>query len=261
MALSSEDLRSREAEAVILVKAAPQAGQKHGEVVCCAGMDNDGNWLRLYPVSFKTLEESQKFKRWDRIQFKWRLPNDDSRVESRRVDQHTIEIIGSLLKRERSAFLSRSIVTSLEREREAGRSFALLQSEILDFSAEKKSSEELSEERTRFDNMRIQAAQDLFNTEKIIPHVPCPFKFKYKYRTEDGLREGTCQDWEIEATYFKWSRRYGEQQAIERMIQRFGEEYPEKGMLLAMGTHRHWKDRWLINGVIRYHPIKQLSFL
>jgi hypothetical protein len=74
-------------EAVVIVKAAPQVGRRYGETVCCAGIDIYGNWLRLYPVSFRTLEESKKFGRWDRIKFDWRMPNDDKRTESRRVDQ------------------------------------------------------------------------------------------------------------------------------------------------------------------------------
>jgi hypothetical protein len=55
---------------------------------------------------------------------------------------------------------------------------------------------------------------------------PAPYKFKYGYRTEDGSRQGTCQDWEIEATFFKWSKDYGESKALEFMQTRFGEEYP-----------------------------------
>jgi hypothetical protein len=39
----------------------------------------------------------------------------------------------------------------------------------------------------------------------------------------------------------------------------FGEEYPAKGMLLAMGTHSQYPDTWLINGVIRLDDVKQLS--
>jgi hypothetical protein len=70
-----------------------------------------------------------------------------------------------------------------------------------------------------------------------------------------------CQDWEIEATYFKWTREYGEKSALERMQRVFGEDYPKKGMLLAMGTHRHWKSRWLINGVIRFNEDLQLDLL
>jgi hypothetical protein len=39
----------------------------------------------------------------------------------------------------------------------------------------------------------------------------------------------------------------------------FGDEYPEKGMLLAMGTHSLYPDTWLINGVIRQNEIVQGS--
>ena len=261
MALSPNDLRSRESECVILVKAAPQAGQKHGEVVCCAGMDRDGNWLRLYPVSFKSLEEGQKFARWDRIQFNWRFSPGDSRSESRRVDQHTIRIVGQMKQPERSRFLAKSSVTSLDRELAAGRSLALLRAEISEFLIERKNAVEVEAERTRFNEMRSRAAQDLFNTAPMIPHTPCPYRFKYRYRTNDGAREGTCQDWEIEATFFRWSRQYGEKDALAKMRQVFGEEYPQKGMLLAMGTHRHWKNRWLINGIIRFEEDDQLAFL
>ena len=80
----------------------------------------------------------------------------------------------------------------------------------------------------------------------MIPYKPCPYRFKYRYRTDDGVREGTCQDWEIEATFFKWAKRYGE-------------EYPTKGMLLAMGTHSLHPNTWLINGVVRLDDIQQLS--
>ena len=248
---------SGSAEAVVIVKAAPQVGQRHGETVCCAGIDLYGNWLRLYPVSFRTLDEGQKCGRWDRIRFKWRRPNDDPRIESRRVDQQSIEIVGELKPAEREAFLAKLIVTSLACERDAGRSFALLKPEILSFNAERKSDAELAEEKNRFAALHAQA--DLFNTKPVIPYHPCPYHFRYKYKIDDGVREGTCQDWEIEATFFNWSRRYGEQQALDHMRRVFGEEYPTKGMLLAMGTHSLYPDTWLINGVIRLDEVRQLS--
>jgi hypothetical protein len=254
-------LQSREAEAIIIVKAAPQAGKVHGEVVCCAGLDAYGKWLRLYPVSFRSLDQSQKFGRWDRIKFNWRIPNDDPRQESRRVDQHTIEIVGELKQSEKERFLAKSIVTSLKREHAEGRSLALLKPDVREFVIQKKSPEDMEEERSSFDAMRALAANDLFKAGSIIPHSPCPYIFKYRYKTDDGNREGTCQDWEIEATFWRWSREYGEKDALERMQKRFGEEYPSKGMLLAMGTHRHWKHQWLINGVIRFDEIKQGTLL
>jgi hypothetical protein len=180
-------------------------------------------------------------------------------VESRRVDQDTIEIVGELKPHERERFLARSIVTGLDKERAAGKSLALLKPEIIEFKIESKGEEEIAAERAQFDLLRAQP--DLFNTKPMIPLSPCPYRFKYHYRTEDGEREGTCQDWEIEAAYFNWSRRYGDNQAIAYLQKVFGEEFPAKGMLLAMGTHSRYPDRWLINGVVRLDEIKQLSML
>lgn len=248
--------RSGSTEAVVIIKAAPQVGQRHGETVCCAGIDLYGNWLRLYPVSFRLLEDRRKFGRWDRIQFKWRLPNDDTRPESRRVDQDSIVIVGELKKAERERFLAKSIVTSLQREREAGRSLALLKPEILEFVVEKKEASEIAEENARFEALRAQT--DLF-AKQATPYQPCPYRFRYRYRTEDGERFGTCQDWETEAAFFNWSRQYGESRAVDEVRKVFGEEYPRKGMLLAMGTHSQYPDTWLINGIVRLPDIEQGS--
>jgi hypothetical protein len=245
-------------EAIVIIKAAPQVGQRHGETVCCAGIDLYGQWLRLYPVSFRMLDDGQKFGRWDRIKFKWRRPNDDPRPESRRVDQQSIEIVGKLKQSERERFLANSSVTSLVREREAGRSLALLRAEILEFKYERKSKNDLAEEAQRFETIRAQA--DHF-AQQVTPYQPCPYHFRYRYRIDDGLREGTCQDWEIEATFFNWAKLYGEARALADMTRVFGEEYPTRGMLLAMGTHSLYPDTWLINGVIRMDVVRQTSLL
>ena len=251
--------KSGTAEAIVIVKAAPQVGAAHGETVCCAALDLHGRWLRLYPIQFRHLEASQKFGRWDRIRFGWRKPSSDIRVESRRVDQDTLEIVGELKPRERQSFLTKSIVTGLKKERELGRSLALLQAHNLKFSVEKKEESELEEQRKEF--RELQTQQDLFRTKHLVPYEPSPYKFKYHYTSEDGERLGTCQDWEIEATFFKWSKKYGESEALDRMKTTFGEEYPQKGMLLAMGTHSRWPEVWLINGVIRLDQTDQLAFL
>lgn len=128
-------MRSGETEAIVIIKAAPQVGQRHGETVCCAGIDLQGHWLRLYPISFRTLDQGQKFGRWDRVRFRWRIPNNDHRIESRHVDQDSLEIVGTLRKAERERFLAKSIVTSLDKERKEGKSLALLKAEILGFRA------------------------------------------------------------------------------------------------------------------------------
>lgn len=250
---------SGESEAVILIKATPQISKRHRETVCCAAVDLYGNWLRLYPVSFRYLEDGQKFQRWDCVKFRWRLPRDDRRIESRRIDQDTLIISGELKQKERHNFLSNLIVTSLDKEYQKGRSLALLDAEIKEFYYEKKSEDELLSQELKLRFLHDQP--DLLNTRHLIPISPVPYKFKYRYRTEDGNREGTCQDWETDTTFFKWKNLYGEKTALELMVKRFGEEIPKSGILLAMGTHSRRQNQWLINGIIQHKKSNQLLLI
>lgn len=243
------------AEAVILVKASPQFGKNHGETVCCAGVDLRGHWLRLYPVTFRTLDQASQFGRWDIIRFKCRKPDSDDRPESRRVDHQSIEIIGKLKPSERQSFLAPLEVTSVSAAKANGLSLALLRPRNPVFAIERKTDDEIEEERAR--NKAYAAQPDLFNSVRLIPLEPCPYRFKYRYETDDGRREGTCQDWETDATFFHWSKQYGEATALAHMEKAFGKDYPAKGMVLAMGTHSLYPDVWLINGVIRLDEIVQ----
>ncbi len=67
---------------VILVKALPQASKKYGETVCCAGVTANGDWKRLFPVRFRNLDGVSTFNRWDWVNFNFRKPVTDNRVES-----------------------------------------------------------------------------------------------------------------------------------------------------------------------------------
>lgn len=250
------DTPSGEIEAIVLVKAAPQVGQKHGETVCCAALDINKNWLRLYPITFRKLNDAQKFNRWDHLRFKCCHAPDDPRSESRRVEQRSLEIIGKLEKMpEKQNFLASSIVTSVDKEQEQGRSLALLKAEILDFIPEKRTKDEIRREKAKFDDLRNQL--EMFDASSVVPYTPCPYRFKYHYKSDDGKRTGTCQDWEIEAAYYNWSIEYGPKEALDKICKVFGEEHPRKGMLLAMGTHSLYPNKWLINGAVRLDEIKQ----
>lgn len=252
-----------EDEAFILVKAAPRRSQTFGETVCCAGVDRHGAWVRLYPVSFRLLRDAQRFGRWDHVQYRWSKPKAtrDVRNESRRVDPNSVEIVGHLRRAERNPLVARCAVTSLQREQEEGRSLALLKGEILEFWFERRSEEELAKQEHVLKQLRSQ--NDLFApAASLIPARTCPYSFHYRFRDEDRVREGTCQDWETEQTYFARLRdQSSEAAALEWMANKFGREYPQKGMALAMGTHRHRPEQWLINGVIRLDDEPQLRML
>lgn len=241
-----------EDEAFVIVKAAPRVSQQYGATVCCAAIDRNGCWVRLYPVSFRYLDQRQQFRRWDRIRYRWRRPRAtaDQRGESRRVDDKSIEIVGALPKAERSELLHRTAVTSLKAERAAGRSLALLQMEFVRFDIVRRSAEEVGRELANRKAIREQG--DMFQLSENVSADASPYAFKYTYRDDDGEHTGTCQDWETEATFLRRRHEFGsEAQALDWMQHKFGVDLPQRGIMLAMRTHRRWPDQWLINGVIQ----------
>lgn len=254
---NSTDSKSGKAKTVVLIKAAPVIGKKHGETVCCAGIDIYGKWHRMYPVSFRLLEDAKRFSRWDIVTYNWRRPTDDDRTESRHVDSQSLEIAGSLKKSERANFLDNHIVTSLKAETEAGRSLALLRPVIKEFVITPKAKTEVEAEQRKIDNYHAQS--DMFAPAPGVPRIACPYEFKYKYRTDDGDRTGTCQDWETEATFYKWRNEYGEVGAISHMQETYGQTLPKRGLYFAMGTHSLHRDTWLINGLVQLTATKQQS--
>ena len=244
------------AEAIIIVKASPQLGDKHGETVCTAGVTRDGRWVRLYPIAFRTLEETQQFARWDVVRYRWHRPKDDPRVESQRVEHHTLRVTGSIRAPDRFGLVAPMIKDSLVRERAEGRSLAFIRPTIRRFVVEKKPEDEFRADAERY---ALHAKQiDMF-LKQVVPYKPCPYAFRYEYDTADGRRTGSCQDWETEATFFNWMKLYGEEKALEMMQKRWGEEMPDKGVLFAMGTHSLYPDTWLINGIIQMGEMGQLS--
>lgn len=78
---------------LVAVKAYPNSSTKYVETVCCAGVDlNTNQWLRLYPIPFRLLDDEKKFKKYSIIEADCRKATDDHRPESYKVNVDTIKI-------------------------------------------------------------------------------------------------------------------------------------------------------------------------
>lgn len=79
---------------LITVKAPPHPSKQHQETICCAGIDMDtSQWVRLYPIPFRLLDDDKKFPKYSVITVKCKRPLRDRRVESYKVDQDSIRIV------------------------------------------------------------------------------------------------------------------------------------------------------------------------
>ena len=82
----------------IVVKTYPTISKKYAELVCTAGVRDDGSWIRLYPMPFRALRDEQKYPKYTWIQVDTERNPSDFRPESYRPHIDTIKVEENLKK-------------------------------------------------------------------------------------------------------------------------------------------------------------------
>lgn len=242
-------------ECFILIKALPHRSSKYFETVCCAGVGRDGNWRRQYPVPFRILNDTQKFKRWDWIEYQFTNPENDRRIESQKAIPETLVVKGTLKKSERSKILAPKIRENFA-EADANReSLTLIRPLAIEILSEVKSASEIEDEEAKHKTLADQMS--LFDpTAK--PLKTCPVTFKVKWKDANGkMRHHECDDWETSAAYNKFRHTYGHDEAINALKQKYEDQYFQAGLVMAFSTHSRrniengTQNQWLLVGLIR----------
>jgi len=242
------------------VKALPHVGQRHGETVCCAGVTIEGSWRRQYPIHFRRLKD--KFKRWQWIEYDWIAPGaEDRRKESRRVQEDTIKLGKVMPVDERATFLEPILTGSTAEAAAKGMSLTLVRPASVRFRCKAKTSDQIEAERRAYQEA-AQQKSFLDADPELMALDPCPYAFHFDWTDSDGKpHKATCDDWETAATFYKRRQTMSVKDALLSLERTFGEEYPNKGMAFAMGTHSRRPEQWLLVGVLRLDRQKQLSLL
>lgn len=239
----------------ILVKASPQPSDKHNETVCCAGIDDEGHWKRLFPLRFRQLTDDKVFKRWSTVSFQYSLPTHDKRFESCRVHEESISVVGRVTAAiEKSDLVERVVVSSEKAAADSGASLALIRPSDVKFTWQRRTEEELSRARDKFAK---KAAQASFFDKELAAYEPVPFKFIMKYRDGSGPHTKECADWETSAAFFNLSKRYGEEQALDHLKRTYTQEYVDKGIVFALGNMMKRPQTWQLLGIFPAEPSGQ----
>jgi hypothetical protein len=124
-----------------------------------------------------------------------------------------------------------------------------------------KTPERIAEERRAYEDAARQ--KSFFDPDvDLIALDPCPYAFHFGWTDSNGkAHDATCDDWETAATFYRRQRTMSPSEALVSIEKTFGEEYPNKGMVFAMGTHSRRPDQWLLVGVLRLDRSEQLSLL
>jgi hypothetical protein len=93
---------------LIMAKTYPTLSQKYAELVCTAGVNESGEWRRIYPVRFRQLLDEQKYRKFQWIEAEIEKSCSDRRPESYKiVREENLRIMGEPLTRANKWFSRR----------------------------------------------------------------------------------------------------------------------------------------------------------
>ena len=268
---------------LITVKTYPTLSKKYDELVCTAGVLEDGSWIRLYPVPFRKLDYETRYKKYQWIELQLEKNTSDPRPESYRptnIEKITLlDIIDGKDKWEKRKEIiidkGRIFTNLTELKTKRGElSLATFKpSCIKKFLIEKTNREWPEDKLICLKNKAMQLS--LFQTpeevEKEFAVVKkLPYKFSYCFSDDKG-EDATLmiEDWEIGELYWNClkSSHGDEKIACQKVQQKYMDYLLTKDLYLFLGTTRQFhgwgSNPFLIIGVFYppYGPLmKQPTF-
>ncbi|BBM89267.1 hypothetical protein COTS27_00963 [Spirochaetota bacterium] len=264
---------------LILVKTYPTLSKKYFELVCTAGIDEQGKWYRLYPIPFRSLNEFEKYKKYQWVNVDLKKNAEDIRPESHKLINH-IEILTEVIKtnnkwNQRKIHLSNTECYTSKQEiidlahKNKISLCRFKPNTIKDFSYEEidrnwdedkiKSIEKESESRKESQYL-FDDAGDFRKEIKIVSKLP--YKFYYHFTDSYGKESKLMiEDWEIGALYWNCFRKYkDESKALRDVEKKYKDNFlHNKDITLFLGTTREFhirkaKNPFVIVGV--FYPPK-----
>jgi len=265
---------------LITVTTYPLPSRSYDELVCTAGVLENGDWIRIYPVPLSFLTDLKGSGKLNRVKYTWIELDLNDRTDDFRPESHspvnydfkditigeTINTDGNWAVRKdyclKKVYINK---TQLLEDSKAPGNISLATfkpSKILGLEIE----EDKREWKDVWKELRNQG--NLFDTvkpiEKLIPKLP--YKFYYRFTDDSGVESKLMiEDWEIGALYWNCLRSADGDEAVA--LNKVKEQYEEnfiknKDLYFFLGTTKEWHRRrsnnpFVIIGV--FYPKKELQ--
>ncbi|MEM6460043.1 MAG: hypothetical protein AAF710_11705 [Planctomycetota bacterium] len=208
---------------LIVVRTYPDLSTKYDETVCTAGIDEAGSWFRLYPVPLRYLAQEQRYRVGSIVRAKLSINPNDDRPESRKPDLLSLAVdkIKPSLPARHDWIVAGKTFASLNEMKAERRSIGpVAVSEVLEFIAEPQSAEWSAREEKIL-------AQEMLHTQRL-DLQKIPFKFRVRWKDADGAEQtNTFRSWEVCQTWRQWHHKYGPDEAVPRIRDKWlGEVWP-----------------------------------
>lgn len=265
---------------LITVTTYPLPSRSYDELVCTAGILENGDWIRIYPVPLSFLIDIKGSGKVKNVKYTWveldlNKRTDDFRPESYSPVNYDFKdiVIGQTIRTDgnwamRKEICLRNIYTNKDKlleDSKAPKNISLVTfkpAKIIGLEIE----EDEREWKDEWKELRKQGS--LFETvkpiEKLIPKLP--YKFFYRF-TDDSDNESKLliEDWEIGALYWNCLKNAdgNESTTLDKVREQYEVNFiKNKDIYLFLGTTKEWHRRrannpFVIIGV--FYPKKELQ--
>jgi len=266
---------SQKRKVFITVKTYPTLSRKYDELVCTAGILDDGSWVRIYPLPFRKLDYEKRYKKYQWIEWP-----ETYRV----VNRTTIKAIGEPVgtknywqKRKDIIFQQNKVYRNLAELIELAHANKLSLAVFKPQQLIKFEFEEIEREWPEDKLLRLnQKAQQLslFQTQEELQKEfsvveKLPYKFFYKFRDQEGKESRMMiEDWELGALYWNCLEQADgdEQKALSKVKEKYFDEFIKLDIYFFLGTTKQYHgwatNPFVIIGVFYppYNPQLNLPF-
>ena len=234
---------------LVLTRAIPEKSNKHGHLVCVAGITEKGEWRRLYPFKFHYGKGLIDFGKGDALEAELAPPDHDQRKESRKVLSY--KVAGQADYRAALKQIS-PLATSLEKLKESDASLGIVKPRE-DFKADV-----VVNDTKLHDEQTYLAATEEFLEKREKVKLPVELRYRFFCKGEPTCRGHHIMllDWELnELARNILKKDKDKRKAEQKILEKFVGFMKGRDLYFVMGTHFKYKT-WIIIGV--FYPEKNI---
>ncbi len=244
-------------QVLITVKTYPLPSQSYQELVCTAGVQPDGSFVRLYPIDYRYQPYWRWYRKYQWIEVEAEKHDRDPRKESYRPKLETLRPLGKPLgtknkwSERKKIVLARGTQTMEELydlQRSEGASLGIVRPrEVRDLAVEEVERDWKPEWQALFRQQRLFGPQQK-------PLAKIPYRFSYRFACDDPRCNGhemMIEDWELGQLFLQMREKYvDEKVAVQKVRDKFFGQMcaPDIDTHFFVGTTMQYGS-WIVLGV------------
>lgn len=218
-------------------------------------------WIRIYPIKFRQLDFDKRYPRWSIINAEIEKNDKDSRPESYRINDSSIQVIKKIDTKkewaERKELVLPLQVSTVQQIKEQGNSLGIIKPATIN-----RYYCETTDRDWKPQQQAVLEQLDLFEPSVQLEKIP--YNFGYEFIEQDGTKHRySISDWEIKELYRNCRNRSKEatldareKEAVEKVRQKLEDEFlSKKDLYFIVGNLNVRRNIFMIIGLF-YPPIK-----